>query len=1031
MDVRTASVVALAALAASTGLNTGWASSGSQSAAPAAPGVTVPTSGLQWRNIGPFRGGRVGAVAGVIGQPNVFYIGLPFGGVWKTVSAGTTWFPVFDDVKEISSIASLAVAPSDSNVVYAGTGDPYRATYRGNGVYRSSDAGRTWRHLSLGDTKVPNIIVDPKDPDILLAAALGNVQTKSDVRGVFRSTDGGTTWTRTLFVDDETGVDDIAAAFDRPDVVFAVTGRYYAPEPGAPAGSSTSTGAIFKSTDGGQTWTKLAGAGLPALGATARGLRRLAVAAHTNAQRVFLAGVGPLTRSDDGGTTWKTVTENARPGAERVFVSPDNPDLVYGLHITAYRSHDGGATWEAFKGAPGGDDPHEMWIDPTDPNRILLAGDQGASVSVDGGTTWGSWYNQSTAQIYHIGLDSSWPYWVYGQQQDSGAVAVRSRGNLGDIGPLDWYPTPGWESGYITADPLNPKILFANGPDSASQLVRLSLPTDQWIHVGPNLDPAEHLGTPGPLVWNPFDLQELMAGYSKVMSTTDGGRHWKAISPDFTGSRASILALAASDVSRGLLWVGVRGGGVRVTRDHGAHWTDVSIPNTQGSVVSIDASHQHAAEAFAAVTTGDNRPHIYRTRDYGKTWTETVDGLPFDQASGSFVNAVRTDTQRAGLVFAATESSIYASFDDGDRWQPLGLNLPTTSVRDIVIHGDDLLIATFGRGIWVLDDYSPLRQITGETEQQPAHLFAPGGAVRVRQNIGGDTPFPPEIPHFENPPVGAVIYYSLSKPPSAPIAIDILDASGNVVRHLSSAPVPPMTRGGREYPDWWLSPPKPLPTGVGLNRINWDVRYDDPPSTGEHVTIRAVPGKTPMYYQGPLALPGVYTVRLNVDGTSYTQTVRVRNDPRSTAAPSDLVAQHELQMRIYRGAKEAGTAIEQVSALRVAAARLEPNGASAGSLAALMKSLDDKAPVAVSLDKSLATMNHLLEELDSADVAPTPSMTGAYAAACGSLRSALSDWTALQSQELGQVNAALASGGAPPVPMPQAIALPVCPPAKQ
>jgi photosystem II stability/assembly factor-like uncharacterized protein len=621
------------------------------------PGVAVPTSGLKWRNIGPFRGGRVGAVAGAIGQPGVFYIGLPFGGVWKTTSGGTTWFPVFDGVTEISSIGSIAVAPSDPNVVYAGTGDTYRATYRGNGIYKSVDAGASWRHLTLGDTKVPAILVDPKNPNIVVAAALGNVQSTSSVRGVFRSTDGGTTWTRTLVVDEETGVEDIAAAFDEPNVMYAVTSR-----------------GVSKSTDQGRTWTPVAAAGLPSLGGNARGMRRLAVAERTKGQRVFLAGVGRLTRSDDGGATWKTVTEDARPGAERVYVSPDNPDLVYGLHITAYRSHDGGATWEAFKGAPGGDDPHVMWIDPTDPRRILLAGDQGASVSVDGGATWGSWYNQSTAQIYHIGIDSSWPFWVYGQQQDSGAVAVRNRGNLGTVGPLDWYPTPGWESGYIVADPLDPNVVYGNGPDSASQLVRISVPTGQWIHVGPNLNPAERLGTPGPLVWNPFDPHELMAGYSRVMVTLNGGRDWTAVSPDLTGSRASILALAASDVSKGLLWVGLTHGGVRVTRDRGANWTDVSIPNVDGSVVSIDASHQNASEAFAAVATGDNRPHIYRTRDYGKAWTETVIGLPVDEVSGSFVNAVRMDTRRDGLVFAATESSMYVSFDAGERWQPLRLD---------------------------------------------------------------------------------------------------------------------------------------------------------------------------------------------------------------------------------------------------------------------------------------------------------------------------------------------------------------------
>ena len=973
MNVRAISLIVIAIFA------------GAPDRPPAPADVAVPTSGLRWRNIGPFRAGRVAAVAGAIGQPGVFYIGLPFGGVWKTTSAGTTWFPVFDAVKEISSIASIAVAPSDSNVVYVGTGDTYRATYRGDGIYKSTDAGKTWRHLSLGNTKVPEILVDPKNPDVVLAAALGNSDSKSDVRGVFRSADGGATWTRTLFVDDETGVEDVAAAFDAPNVIYAVT----APRPETTAGPASpksettagpaapkpeaKAGPIYKSTDEGRTWTRLNGGGLPSLGGNARGLRRLAVAEHTNAQRVFLAGVGRLMRSDDGGATWKAVTDDVRPGAERVFVSPGNPDLVYGCHITVYRSRDGGATWEAFKGAPGGDDPHVMWIDPTNANRILLAGDQGASVSLDGGSTWGSWYNQSTAQIYHIGIDSSWPYWVYGQQQDSGAVAVKSRGDLGEIGPLDWYPTPGWESGYIVADPKDAKILYANGPDSASQLVRISVPTGQWIHVGPNLDPVERLGTPGPLAWNPFDPSELLVGYSRVMSTSDGGRTWKAVSPDFATGRGSILALAASSAAKGLLWAGLARGGVRVTRDHGATWTDVSIPNAQGNVDSIDGSHQNAAEAFAAVTTSDNRPHLYRTRDYGKTWTEVVNGLPADQVSGSFVNVVRTDTNREGLVFAGTESSIYVSFDDGDRWQPLGLNLPTTSVRDIAIHDNDLVVATFGRGIWVLDDYSPLRQLTSAIQQEPTHLFEPGLGVRVRRDINGDTPFPPEIPHFENPPLGVVIYYALSKAPAAPVTIDILDDAGAVVRHMSSAPAAPMAPVVREFPNWWLKPATSLPTAIGLNRVNWDMRYDDPPSSGEHVTIRAVPGDTPMHYEGPLALPGTYTVRLTVAGREYTQTARIVNDPRSTATPADLLAQHELQMRIYNAATAADAATKLVS------------GANAASF-----------------NRIRETMNHLLEELDSADFAPTASMTGAYAAACGELVTALSAGRA-QSPELASI----------------------------
>lgn len=1023
-----------------------------------APAILAPTSGLQWRNIGPFRAGRVAAVAGAIGQPGVFYIGLPFGGVWKTTSAGTTWFPVFDAVQEISSIASIEVAPSTPDVVYAGTGDPYRAAYRGNGIYKSTDAGKTWRHLALGATKVPALLVDPKHPDVVIAAALGNVQTKSGVRGVFRSTDGGATWTRTLFVDDETGVNDIARAFDEPDVIVAVTGRYYTPGPDGPASTSASTGALYKSTDEGQTWTPLAAAGLPPLGGNGGRLRRVSIAAHTKAQRMVLAGAGRLFQSDDGGASWHAVAPtDSRVGSERAYIDPGNPDVVFDMHTTMYRSTDGGNTFAAFKGAPGGDDPHVLWIDPTDSRRMLLAGDQGAAVSMDAGLTWTSWYNQSTAQLYHIAVDRSSPYWVYGQQQDSGAVAVRSRSDLGSIGPLDWFPTPGWESGYITPDPLNPKIVYANGPDAASQLVRISIAAgNQWIHVGPNLDPAQGLGSSGPLEWSPFNLHELLAGYNKLMSTVDGGRHWRPLSPDLTSGRGSIASLSPSSVAAGLIWVGLPRGDVKLTRDDGVTWIDAPIPgqSAQATVVSIDASHQDAAVAFAAVATGDNRPHVFRTGDFGKTWTEIVAGLPGDEASGSFANVVRADTRRAGLVFVGTESSVYVSFNDGAVWQPLRLNLPTTSVRDIQIHDNDLVIATFGRGMWVLDDYSPLRQITAATASDAAQLFKPGVGIRVRSNIGGDTPFPPEIPHAENPPPGAIIYYWLSRPPATPITIDILDALGHIVRHLSSAPVAPLAEGGRDVPDFWLRKPTPLPTEIGLNRVNWNVRYDDPPSAGEHITIRAVPGETPASYEGPLALPGVYTVRLTVDGKPYAQTVRVRNDLRSGVPLADLRAQHALQMQLYRASQAADTAARQVRAMRDALAALAQSASAqvvteANALSAALGSAEGgrvargrhpgvgapplgasagPAPIAVpSFDSIRESMNHLLEELDSADMAPTPAMTGAYAATCSDLRNALAAWRTIQSKSLAPLNAALAANHAPPLAPPSVIAAPMCP----
>ena len=1025
-------------------------------------------SGLAWRNIGPFRGGRVSAVAGAMGQPGVFYIGYPFGGVWKTTSAGTTWSPVFDAVQEIASIGSLDVAPSNPDVVYAGTGDVYRNTYRGNGIYKSADAGRTWQHIGLDNTvQIPAVVVDPQDPDVVTVAALGDIKARSEDRGVFRTTDGGKTWTKTLFVDDETGVWDLESAFDTPNVLLATVVHYYnGPAADLPVNAKPSgpaSGAfVFKSTDGGATWQPLTGGGLPASGRF-----RAAIANNTHGQRMYLDGAG-FYRSDDGGATWRMPTSDRRVGSERVVVDTKNPDVVYDMNTSMYRSLDGGVTWASFKGAPGGDDPHEMWIDPADHQRMLLGGDQGATVTFDAGQAWCSWYNQPTAQLYHIATDTSFPYWVYGQQQDSGAVAVRSRGDFGEIGPLDWFPTPGYESGFIAADPLDPKILYANGPDSASQFVKIMYPSGQWIHVGPNLDPKAGLGSPGPIVFSPSDPHEMLVGYSRLMSSSDGGRHWTALSPDLGDSskrrapmsatalrRGSISALAASTVSNGLIWAGLSNGLISLTRNHGTLWEDVSMPELPGtfaSIVSIDASHTRAGEAYVAFQAGVNRPLLYRTRDFGRTWVPIVTGLPADHPSGDFVNCIRADTRQPGLLFASTETTIYVSFDDGDSWQSLRLNLPTTSVRDIQIHGNDLVIGTFGRSMWVLDDYSPLRQMTAATAGEAVHLFRPGTATRVRVNLNGDTPFPPEIPHAQNPPAGVIVYYTLASKPAGPISLDVLDARGRVVRHLTSdASAAVSSPQSRNVPDFWLAPPLVLPTEIGLNRVNWDTRYDPPPSTGgEHVTIRAVPYETPTTYLGPLVLPGLYWIRLTVNGTSYQQAVRVRNDPRSPATDEELRAQHELQMRLYNGAKDAMTANAQVAALRAA---LAPLVRQSGDIGAAASELDTKlaalgggggfggrggggrrgggpgpgAPSTPPFSSSAGSMNALLEELDSADMAPTPTMTSAYQGLCTGLRAAVTTWQGIVRKDLPALNALLVRNHVAAIAVPQvAGGVPVC-----
>ena len=1069
---------------------------------PASSPIDPPMlNGLVWRNIGPFRAGRVAAVTGAVGQPGVFYMGLPLGGVWKTTSAGVTWYPVMDDVKEASSVGSIEVAPSDPNVIYVGMGDIVTGggINEGNGVYKSTDAGKTWQHLGLDDTKqIPRILVDPRNPNLVLLAAQGNIHTHTEMRGVFRSIDGGKTWTKTLYVDNETGGQNINWAYDHPNVVFATTARHYTPPggagrggagggaggggaPGAPTGT-----ALYKSTDEGVTWKEVTGGGLPSLA----GRTCVAVAQGTNAQRVYLIGGFGLYRSDDGGTTWRKMAADDRRIANGqgnytsgVYVDPKNPDIVYTLATSSYRSLDGGNTFTGFKGAPGGDDPQQMWIDPTDGKRLFLGVDQGATISLDGGLTWSSWYNQATEQVYHISTDNQYPYWVYASQQDAGSIGTRSRGDLGAITPLDWSPNPGYEFGTVVADPLDPKIIYAGGP--AAGIVKVMYPSGQWINVSPNIDTSLALRKVGnqPMIFSPTNPRELLVGFNHLMSTTDGAKTWRALGPDLgypdsvtppprtTGGRGgrgggagapaggSIESISPSSVTNGTIWVGTNNGLIKVTRDHGLHWKEVSIPNlpnpTRADISAIDASHQDSATAYVAIdyhTTGEYAPFFYRTHDYGKTWTKIVRGLPTDQPSGSYARVIRSDTKKPGLLFAGTESSFYVSFNDGDDWQPLMNGLPNTSYRDIQIHDNDLVVGTYGRSIYVLDDYSPLREMTSATAAEPAHLFKPGDAIRVRRNVNGDTPFPPEVPHAQNPPLGAIIYYSLAKKPAGDITLEISDAAGRVVRHMSSAPIPALNEPPPSVPNFWLEVPKPMPTEAGLNRINWNIRYDDPPAFSHSYEINANPGETPASPEGPLALPGVYTLKLTADGKSYTQTVAVKNDPRSPATAVALRAQYDVLMKAYAGAKTAWDGYNQVAAMRAAIADLRrgnPPTDVATASAAFDTSLaltggggrggrgggggggggrgGGGGPTVPNFAALNGAMVRIINTLEPADFAPNEPQMKAWVAACTDLRTAIASWKTLTTKSLSDFNAALTRNNVKTIAAPAAaLVAPVC-----
>ncbi|MEI6244884.1 MAG: hypothetical protein WCQ64_07530, partial [Acidobacteriota bacterium] len=726
-------------------------------------------------------------------------------------------------------------------------------------------------------------------------------------------------------------------------------------------------------------------------------------------------------------------------------------------------------------GAPGGDDPQQMWIDPTDGQRMFLGVDQGATISLDGGATWSSWYNQATEQFYHVATDNQWPYWVYGPMQDSGSIATRSRGDLGAITPLDWMPHPGYEFGSVVPDPLNPKITYAGGP--ASGIVKVTLPSQQWINVSPNFDQAAGLRKVGNqlLKFSPWNPKELLAGFNFLMASTDGGIHWTKLSPDLgypTGVKppvpggpapaagtpappagGSIDSFSMSTVANGTIWAGTNNGLIWLTKDHGVTWTEVTIPNlpnpTRMDVSTIEASHFDAATAYVAVEAhgvGDYAPYLYRTTDAGKTWTKIVNGLAVDQPSGSFARVIREDTKTKGLLFAGTESSMYVSFNAGDEWQSLQLNLPNTSYRDLEIHGNDLVAATYGRSFWILDDFSPLREMASTTASEPAHLFKPGDAIRVRRNVNGDTPLPPEEPHALNPPVGAIIYYSLGAKPSGDITLEISDAAGKVVRHLSSAPIPPIIEP-QAIPDYWKETPRPMPTAIGTNRINWDIRYDNPPAFTHSYEINANIGETPASPEGPLAAPGVYTLKLTVNGTAYTQTVTVKNDPRSPASPLELAAQVAMQRALYDRVQTAWTGYAQVSAMRAAVTPLIKHNVV--DVAKAATEFDTKlaaiggpagnagrgggggapggAPAPANFRTAHASQLRQLNSLDTGDMAPNEPATNVFNTTCRELATVVTNWTALNAKELKDVNATLAKANLPVIAAATpALAAPTC-----
>src|SRR2546421_7401625 len=834
-------------------------------------------AGLRWRNIGPFHGGRIAAVTGAIGQPGVFYIGAPAGGIWKTTSAGVTWSPIFDQFTNVDSVGAIQVAPSDTNIVYAGTGDSVQGSL-GDGMYKSIDAGKTWTHIGLEDTvKINKIVVDPKDPNLVLASTQGDARHSG--QGVYRSTDGGKTWTNVLKPENANGTRDLEYAFDTPHVMFATSqslgGGGFGGGGGAPQGPNGT--ALYKSTDQGKTWKKVET--LPQY----NGRISVAIAMHTDAKRIYvigtpLQGASGLSRSDDQGATWQhmagdeTRISNGQGNySSGVWVDTQNPDIVYTIATTIYRSTDGGKSCSAFKGAPGGEDPHVAWLDPNDNKRSVFGFDQGPAITLDGGQTWSGYYQIPIDQIYHLATDNQYPYWVMGSQQDTGAIMTRSRSDWGQITEFDWLPLPSSEFGTVVPDPLKPTTVYGvgYGIGQGNGLIKMDLSTGQWGNVAPNFGTDRNLYAEvrdfSKRFDTAFDPKALYVGYNCIVVTRDGAQTWKAFSPDLTtpkgqpmvpcgvaptptpapgptpapfAVRHSISDFSISTVKRGVVWSGSTSGQIYNTTDGGKTWNNVTnFPDVPANAnfVTVEAGHNDVNTAYVLAFMGFSRGgpssapdqhYIYRTHDGGKTWTRIINGLLTNERTGSQVNVIREDPKQKGLLFVGTETTVYVSFDDGDHWQSLRLNLPSTSIRDMVFHTDDhmndLVIGTYGRGFWGLDDRSPVRDIAakaGAIAAAPAYLFKPGDAIRSRMNGNWDQPMNPEMAHAPNPPFGALIYYHLSKP-AGEIKLQIFDSANKLVRTITSTPPPMYQRP--PYPDYWLMPTaeRALSTNVGTSRIN-------------------------------------------------------------------------------------------------------------------------------------------------------------------------------------------------------------------
>ena len=1003
--------------------------------------------------IGPFRGGRALAVTGVRGQPDVYYFGSVGGGVWKTNDSGRTWNPIFDG-QPVASIGAIAVAASNSNVIYVGSGeaDMRSSISMGNGMYKSTDAGKTWARIGLEDSRqIARIVIDPNDPDTVYVAALGHAYGPNKERGVFKSTDGGRTWKQVLFKDENTGAIDLAMKPGDSKTLYAALLQTRRPPWSIyPPSKGPGTG-LYRSKDGGETWEQLTGHGLPS-----EELGRMGIAfAPSNPSRIYLiadAKEGGLYRSDDGGENWTRVSKEARIWGRgwyfcEVSVDSQDPDTVYVPNTSLYRSRDGGKTFTAIKGAPGGDDYHQLWIDPEYPQRMILGCDQGVIVTRNGGETWSSWYNEPIGQFYHVATDNRFPYWVYGAEQDSGAAATPSRSVYRMLDFHDWRPMEaGGESDYVAPDPVNSGIVY--GGSVAKQDLR----NEQIQSIPPMLmHPGQYRRTwTLPLVFSAIEPHVLYFSAQVLFRTADGGNSWQQISPDLTredpgtppnldaptaadvppGKRHGVIyTIAPSPLKAGEVWVGTDDGLIHLTRDEGKTWSNVTPPELTAwsKVTLMEASHFNAGKAYAAVDRHrleDLKPYLYRTKDYGKTWENVTKGIP----DGSFLNCIREDPKVAGLLYACTERGMYVSFNDGDDWQPLQLNLPMTSVRDLVVHGDDLVIATFGRAFWVLDNVTPLRQWTENVANADAWLFTPQRALRMRAGSDEGTPVPFDEPQAENPPTGAVIDYYLKEAQTEPVTLEIFDAAGKSVRRFASNDVFPKTNPeDLDIPMYWVHDAEPISADAGMHRVVWDLSYA---TAGPRRRSRRGPS-------GPLAVPGRYTVKLTAAGKTLSAPLALTMDPRVHTSTADLARQFQLAMALAGNAARVSAATQQADDLlkQIAARKkeVEGNAQASAALAELEIRVGEVAGSSgggggfggfglaapgsqpATLRQTSAALGGLLGVVESADAGPTADAMAASEKWEMAGRAALARWEGVQTKDVARANAALESAHAEPL----------------